>query len=580
MRTRRSRRNPLAAVVAAWCVTTASSGFAAAPPTSPVAPPPASASRADSMDALATAPANATAWIRVRDGRALFASPEARALVSSFARALLDDAAGKRWAGLASRLGWSDAEAFDRLLGRDVRVVLDSGRGAPADWALLTAISDDDMGHLVRSLRLTIGAGAAFELPEDNLRLAYRDGWLAIGPIAAANAAKGADAPAATRRSLFDDLADRGALPTEPAADAVTLERALVSRGIRDLPPGRISSAFRIGAPIDAACAVGADIVDGELKASVRGAFAEPPFPGLASTTLDIAVLARFASSAIVASVDPISTEVAPDDAPIIALVPEIVPHGTFRANLGERRLILIGDLDGSTRSRKSAMRVPEIAVAYEVDDAQQARDDQDAYVAKAYAAIVERFAKPAGIDLASPSIPGEGIRIAPIGPALAAVTEDHPLVRSWCLSWQVVEETKPDGQKTAWQVYATDPDWLRTVSDTLAKGEAACAVGAASAGCASGERLAAHLRSWDGEAAAFVGKKATPDDIAEFRAGIELLASIAERFGSMHWTVSVAGERLVGVDLKARLTPPRTDASVSPAEPARERSPQPAPKP
>jgi tRNA(Ile)-lysidine synthetase-like protein len=406
VRTSGSRRWPRAVAAIAWCMTALAGASPAAVPPAERAAPAVAAAPSAAMQALAAAPADATAWIRVRDGQALFASPEARALASKFASALLDDAAGTRWAGLAARLGWTDVEAFDRLLGRDVRVVLRTGRGLPTDWALLTTISDDDMGHLVRSLRPSIGANARFELPEDSLRLAYRDGWLTIGPLPQAVAVPDADAPAATRRSLFDDLADRGAIPTEPPKDAVTLERALASRGIADIPPGRVSSAFRIGAPFEAACAVGADIVDGELKASVRGAFAEAPFPGLASAMLDISVLARFASTAIVASVDPISRDVAPDDAPLVAIVPEIVPHGTFRANLGERRLIVVGDLDGATRTRKSAMRVPEIAVAYEVDDAQQARDDQDAYVAKAYAAIVERFAKPAGIELGTPLDP------------------------------------------------------------------------------------------------------------------------------------------------------------------------------
>lgn len=524
---------------------------------------------AESMRALVAAPMDADVWVRMRDGKGLVASPEAEALVRSLIASLLEGEGRERWTKLSRRLGWSEREAFERLLGTDARCAVRTAgvEGASSDWAILTTVAPRDVEHVVRALRGTIEPSGRFEVPEEHLRLAYRAPWLAIGP--ARERGKGAVAMASRPVSLFDDLAERWTAPLAPAVrqgegEARSLAESLAARGLTSLPGGRLTAAFRIGSPFDGVGSLGADIDGGSLRATFRGAFPQPPLPGLKSTTLDVSLLARFKDRAILACVDPVRTEVRPDDAPLVALLPELVPHGAFRANLGEFRLVVVGETVGD------ALRAPAVAVAYPVCDAEQAREDQDALMKAAFAGINERLARPRGITLSEPVVPAEGARVARIGPLLADLTDDHPLVRSWCVSWEVVKESMPESPhagadgarrcRRAWQVYATDTDWLAAVHGTLAdgaRGGGGERVQAAHAGCACGGRLAVHLRSWSNEAAAFAGPDAKQGDVEEFKAGVELIASIAERFGPMRWTLDAPDACTITLELEAELAPP-----------------------
>ena len=269
--------------------------------------------------------------------------------------------------------------------------------------------------------------------------------------------------------------------------------------------------------------------------------------------------------------VDPVRIKIGPDDAFLVASLPELVPTASFRRNLGSRRLVVVGEIDGDKTTPKMNMRCPAIAVAYEVDDAEQARDDQDAIMKLAIEGLRERFAKPQGVILPPTSISSdcaEGPRSAELSGLIRTLIDNHPLARTCSLNWRVVH-----GSSGAWQVYATHPEWLAKVGAALSSGarDAARPVDAANAGRCCGGKLASHLRSWCGEANAFVGSGAAPDakatekDLADFRDGIELLASFTERFRSVRWTIGVPSERALTIDVDADLAP---SPSRSPAAP------------
>jgi hypothetical protein len=72
------------------------------------------------------------------------------------------------------------------------------------------------------------------------------------------------------------------------------------------------------------------------------------------------------------------------------------------------------------------------------------------------------------------------------------------------------------------------------------------------SAGCCSGERLASHVRTWTDDAAAF-----GDIDREGFALGIELIASIAERFRGVRWTMTLPEPTQLELHLDAQLAPP-----------------------
>ena len=149
------------------------------------------------------------------------------------------------------------------------------------------------------------------------------------------------------------------------------------------------------------------------------------------------------------------------------------------------------------------------------------------------------------------------------MGRAAARLVEllgDHPLVRSTTLAWTTVR-----GPSGAWQIYATDPTWLATVADTLAKADPLQhprgdprAEEFAHAGRCRGKRLASHLRSWTGEARAFAG-----DDAEGFSRGVELLATVADRFAGVSWVVERPSLNRIEVRIDATLDAVTTRAPL-----------------
>jgi hypothetical protein len=86
-------------------------------------------------------PTRADAVVTVRDAARHRVTPAGRGLLAA-----LDDSGSfaqtrRAWGVLATRLGWSDEQAFDEILGRRVMVVLRTSASGEREWALLTQVS-------------------------------------------------------------------------------------------------------------------------------------------------------------------------------------------------------------------------------------------------------------------------------------------------------------------------------------------------------------------------------------------------------------------------------------------------------
>ncbi|MDZ4830777.1 MAG: hypothetical protein SGJ09_11345 [Phycisphaerae bacterium] len=504
--------------------------------------------RADGIRALEAAPVDASIWVRMTDGAGLMKSERFASLARTVGSKVLFREGTQRWQSLAKRLGLSKSETFDRYLGSDVRIAIRPTNGPSDDWAVLTRVAERDMDRVIQALRPAIGAGGRYELPEERLVLAYRAPWLVISGSASSE--------------LFADIAGRFDAPLD-----ANLATVLKSVGISDLPPGRLCAVVKLPAPLEGRAVIAGDVESDHLRLSCRGSFARSPLPAAEQATLDVAVLRQFDEVAVASMLDPVRAKVGPDDAFLVALLPELVPAATFRGNLGPRRLLLIGEVDGGATTPKMNMRCPAVAVAYEVEDANQAREDQDALMKLAIEALRERIAKPQGLSIPPAHVSTNGTRSADIGDVLRAFTENHPLARTCSLNWTVVH-----GECGGWQIYATHPQWLAAVAASLSQSPRAEAMStrAAHAGRCCGTRIATHIRSWNGEAAAFTGLvrpephgPGGPNEdaptTARFGDGIELLASIVERFSKVQWTVGLPTERTISLEVTAELAPAPT---------------------
>lgn len=99
----------------------------------------------ESLGLARYAPAGTDVLIVLSDAACLRSTPAGAAISRAAENALGDGNLGRSWAALAERLGWSEEEAFDRLLGRRAALVL---RGLPdgvgadePEWAILSEVT-------------------------------------------------------------------------------------------------------------------------------------------------------------------------------------------------------------------------------------------------------------------------------------------------------------------------------------------------------------------------------------------------------------------------------------------------------
>jgi hypothetical protein len=500
--------------------------------------------------ALDSAPPDVDAWVRLLDGRTWLTDPSVAPFVESMARTLVgaigeDTRSPRGVSSLAARLGMPPIEACDRYLGRDVRFQI-RGSGEQLDWCLVTLVNEKDMDHLIRSLRAVIRGGGIYTLPEDHMALAVHGEWLILG--------RSVEAP------LFTDCIQRLAASPAPSLRQTLAQAGLNTNELGTVGDGRLAIVFSGPKPLSGWSAIALEAKAGQLSGSLRGSYTQSPLPRTTSMQLDVSLLESFDNVCLGAQIDPIATEVDPGDSFFVQRFPALLRSPAARSNLGSTRLLLIGEVDGARANPPLGMRCPAVALAYEVDDAEAARQDQDRMIAS----LVEHERRHDGLQSIPPIQLPDGTSGDPSEPRsydshtlMEQLIGQHPLVRTVSINWQTLR----CGDRS-WQVYATHPEWLRSVATALqrlpaAKSEPTNPI--TSAGLLNGQRVASHLRSWVGEAAAFQS-----DRPAEFARGIELIASVAERFGGVRWVMNQPDDHVIELSLKATLTQP------SVGEPAR----------
>ena len=546
---------------------------------------PKAAARADDrlFAPLAETPANVDLWVRLVDGGAWIHDPTVRPLLDALAASLVGATGGGALGGsqgavaeFAARLGLTATEACERYLGRDARFVLrgqGDARGGAGDWCLVSRVAPPDVERLLRGLRAVVRGGGLYTVPEEQLAIRLQGEWIVIGR--------------SSESALFSECAER--LLASPAP---SLLEALVGAGLRredlgSLEPralekseggagGRMAIAFKGPSPLAGWSVIAIEARAGQLFGAMRGSYSHAPLPPAKPMKLDLSLLDTFDGLCLGAQIDPIAAELDPGDAFFVRRFPALLRSAAARANLGATRLLLVGEVDGGNAKPPLAMRCPAVALAYEVDDPELARQDQDRMMISLVDHERRSRTPEADAEAQAPTPPKTPPVLLPEDPAaprhydvrslLAEALGDpllgeHPLLRSLSLNWQTV---RCGGR--SWQVFATHPEWLAAVTRGLGAtkvGDAAAMPSITSAGLLCGPRVASHVRSWAGEAKAF--ESGAP---AEFARGVELIASIAERFQTLRWELSQPTERSLAVSLRASLAP-ATSPIVAPTKPA-----------
>lgn len=481
-------------------------------------------------EAVLEAVAGARWVVTIRDAGTMMATEAGsavRSFVSTLARGGLGGEAGKA-AALLARAGETPAEGFASLARREFRVgILDHGA-----WVAFARLDDRERLELISRWKPSVEADGTLLDRSTGTSLAVRGDWLVL----------------ASGRELL------------PAELPESWGRVRKTRSDQDAAPvAKIEALVRRECGGEPIVALGE--CEGErfsMRVRLRADDPDPipgPVPGFEgpAIAMDESSLDRLAEGTILCEISSMRTGSIVEEGPLLATLPEIRMPATFRQNLGSRRVIAVGEVERGSPVAAEAMRCPAVAVACEVEDPEQARDDQDSLVVSAVSGLrrlLESDPETAGVGSACDGIDRERRTVALEAP-IERVAGRNPFFSAIELSWGVV-----DGPASDWQVYATHPRWRDRVSQELGSIPTDPVAGTegeksfVSLGRFDGDRLARHLDGWLAERSRFDSMR------ARFWDEIAVCARLARHVPDLAWKASRRGPAIL-VELDARLAEP-----------------------
>ncbi|MFZ9913951.1 MAG: hypothetical protein ACO3IB_01245, partial [Phycisphaerales bacterium] len=280
------------------------------------------------------------------------------------------------------------------------------------------------------------------------------------------------------------------------------------------------------------------------------------PFFGTARTRLDAHLVRAFEDRAVMVLASPADGKPGVADAFWLTLVPELAPPPSMRANLAGERVLAVGQCVEHP--------MPALAFAWRVEDAEQARGDQEHFMRAVCCGLGRAAEAPSPAAAAESAVVSVSSELPPaVGPAPTTCGALGPFADRYLgstfklgrsvLCWSTVPT--PCG---GWQVYSSDPEWLATVSERL--GKSSCSEDprpeAGGVGFCDGPRAATLLRRWMPLATG-----GADDRVAH---GIEALSKAMERLGRVRFEFEMPSaltlRARIEVEPLATLAPRRDD--------------------
>lgn len=468
-------------------------------------------------------------WVvTIRDAGSMMgtrAGSAAKSLVATLAGA---GPRARTAAALLGRSAGTPAEGFAVLARHEIRIAV-RGDGR---WVAFARLDEDEQRRILASLKPTVeGDGSLLDGPT-GLALRSRPEWLLI---------------ASDPETLPQELPAGWASPPPGDPDAPEAVVARIEmlarrecgselvRAVGECEGDRLSMRFRFRA-------CDRDPIPGPV----------PGFDG-SPIAIDPAAIDRLGEGTILCEIASRRADLPAEDGLVLASLPEMRLPATFRQNLGRRRIVIVGEVDGRNLPGGPAMRCPAVAVASEVEDPEQARGDQDSLMRSAISGlrrILDADPESTGL-MPEPTRADLETRSVPLGMPIERLAGAKPWFAAMELSWGVV-----DGPESDWQVYATHPAWLGRVGGSL-RTLATCPEEpaeeselAVSMGRFDGERLARHLESWS------AGRDRFPTMSDRLWEELAECARIARHVPRLDWKASRRGPAIL-VEIDARLVEP-----------------------
>jgi hypothetical protein len=500
--------------------------------------------RAGPFDAAAFAPPDVRVYVHVERAAELRAEladrPIMRCVESWIGRGQLPEA----WRRLATAADAEAGQLFDICLGRRLTVLL-RGRDDQTEWAVLTEIDSEQSAALLERLSpLVLGPKhdlGLFELREQELLLARGDGFLLIAPV--------------ERSGLFHELIPNltkpppGSLASEPVMD----------EAIR-LGPGRAGVFMRHAQPLGGWSVAVADLEGEQVRFRHASRFEHAPFTtGVTGLQWDPAPIRGLEEMATLGFIEPTDIVGGRLDAFMTAALGVPLVPAELGANLGDRRMTAISEIEGRLQDPPFDLLLPTVARLYEVKDAEAAWRQLDDHMVRLVGAL--NLLGQGSFRLEPPDAatfrPGEPRQVN-IGALAKWILGDLPGLERVSLNWTVVAaDAEAQGPPGGWCVIASDPQHLRAVANALAEGPSAGpeAAGWANCGTADGRRLARLLGTWRHHA----GLLAAAPDVEALDDALALMAELADGVDRCRWRLCRPSAERVHLEADLRLSPPES---------------------
>lgn len=480
-------------------------------------------------------PGDVTALVRVRGARSLRSDGNLLPAQAALLRLAGSRVLSQAWDGLAGQLGLDASTFVDRLLGEDA-IYAERTRDGRAEWAIVTRTDQAMQDLLVERLKPAASAGGRSVYGPQQVAASWRPPFLVLGP--------------SDRTGLLDDVVGR--IDSEQRDDALLRSADLAP--VTSWDPAPVEVAIRHAAPTGGMSAFSARPGEGALRIRHRSRFDRVPLHVAPGAPADAGLLAALEGESIAVLVMNPWRGALDAAEPVDAFLLEGGYDEAMRANMGARQVLVVGDaaLDGSR------VRVPTLAVAFEVRDPLLAEKQWDGWALRFLESIARRAGSAEGTI---PVAAGGPVRQADIAPALRAIFADHPFARPTRLSW-----TTTSGTNGAWQVVATDPALLARVSGAINGAQRSPDPDEANeVGVLAGRSLAAHLRSWLTDPSMFVPEAQDP-----FVQAVGLAADVVSVAPRVRWRARSPVDGVIESEIVVELPkvdPPAADApKVAPA--------------
>ena len=485
------------------------------------------------FDAAATVPADVSLYVHVLDAKSIREELADRPIAAWINSLTADGDFGDASALLARSLNVEQSELFDRLLGRRFTLI----KRGESEWALTTDITGVRAGNLLQQLRVRIHdpkfGFAVSELPEQQVLIAVDGGELVVGPTA-------------HPKLFMDQLALRS------GRDRATNLRTLELRNCAELGPGRVGIYVRHDGLMGGASTIVADLDGDRVKLRHAAKFESAPFThSVTNLTCDFSPVLAFEQTALAAFIQPTDIGDGPVETFLTASLSESLVSPAMRANMGSRRLTVLGEEEGKQLERPVDVLTTTFVTCLELKDPAKGVAELDQQMTKVTARL-NQLADGTFL-FEAPNVgrmKNREVREVDLSEASNWIGGGFPIMKNVSLAWTVAEGS-PGG--AAWFVVGSHRRSVDDVVKTLGQPAESCELMKGkfdSCGVGNGIRIGRHVSSWLDRAEDF----AEAADVPAFNDSITLMSQLAGGLDTWRWQLARPSQNEMRLDVQIKL--------------------------